>query len=99
MARLTLAEEGLETWREAFRIHQAREVWQVHGDWVTEVKPTFGPGVKDRFEMASGITEGEVAQKQPVRDHITGLMTDLLGDDGVLLLPTSPGTAHRAAGG
>lgn len=82
-----------EGWKEAFRILQAAEIWQVHGDWVTEEKPTFGPGVKDRFEMASGITEGEVAQKQPVRDHITGLMNDLLGDDSVLLLPTSPGPA------
>jgi amidase len=82
-----------EGWKEAFRIIQASEIWQVHGDWITEVQPTFGPGVKDRFEMASGINQDEVAAMQPIRDHITSMMTDLLGDDGVLLLPTSPGPA------
>lgn len=82
-----------EGWKEAFRVIQASEIWQVHGDWIRKVQPAFGPGVKDRFEMAAGITEVEVAAKQPIRDRITNLMADLLADDGVLLLPTSPGPA------
>lgn len=82
-----------EGWKEAFRILQAAEIWQVHGEWVGEVKPVFGPGVKERFEMASGIGADEVAAKQPIRNLVTALMNDLLGDDGVLLLPTSPGPA------
>lgn len=82
-----------ESWKEAFRILQAAEIWRVHGAWVSEVQPDFGPGVKDRFVMASGITEADVAATQPVRDRVTDLMNDLLGDDGVLLLPTAPGPA------
>lgn len=82
-----------EGWKEAFRILQAAEIWQVHGGWIEEAKPSFGPGVKDRFEMASGITAADVAAEQPVRDQVTAMMNDLLGDDSVLLLPTSPGPA------
>ncbi|WP_416898371.1 MAG: amidase family protein [Minwuia sp.] len=42
-----------EAWKEAFRILQAAEIRDVHGDWVKEARPAFGPGVKDRFEMAA----------------------------------------------
>lgn len=82
-----------ESWKEAFRILQAAEIWRVHGDWVTAAAPAFGPGVKDRFLMAAAITEEEVAAARPVRDRVRRTMTDLLGSDGVLLSPTSPGPA------
>eukprot|EP00967_Tisochrysis_lutea_P010239 scaffold11812_cov18-Tisochrysis_lutea.AAC.2 len=36
--------------------HAAAEIWQQHGDWIQQHKPQFGPGVKERFEMASSIT-------------------------------------------
>jgi amidase len=82
-----------ELWKEAFRILQAAEIWRVHGDWVTRTRPAFGPGVKDRFEMASKIGAEDVARMQPVRERVRMAVTGLLGDDGVLLLPTAPGPA------
>ncbi|ANK82385.1 MAG: hypothetical protein TEF_17480 [Rhizobiales bacterium NRL2] len=82
-----------ESWKEAFRILQAAEIWRVHGDWVTATQPEFGPGVRDRFRMAESITEAEVAGVRPVRDRVRRTMTDLLGRDGVLLAPTAPGPA------
>lgn len=27
-----------------------------HGPWITQHTPDFGPGIKERFEMASRIT-------------------------------------------
>lgn len=82
-----------ELFKEAFRILQAREIWDVHGAWITEVEPTFGPGVVDRFTMASGITDAEVATMQPVRDRIRSSLVSLLNDGTVLVLPTAPGPA------
>jgi amidase len=35
---------------------QAWEVWQAHGEWVRSHDPKFGPGIKDRFDMASRVT-------------------------------------------
>ena len=43
--------------------------------------------------MASRITKAEIASMQPVRARIRQLMAGILGDDGVLLLPTAPGPA------
>ena len=41
--------------REAFRIIQAREVWQTFGTWIEKSKPDLGPGVKERMDMAKNI--------------------------------------------
>ncbi|KAF6252554.1 amidase signature domain-containing protein [Scenedesmus sp. NREL 46B-D3] len=91
-----LAGDGLHelgAWVEAFRITQAYEVWQEHGSWVTEAQPAFGPGVADRFKMASEITPEEhhaaAAQRSRIKQH----MQQLLGGDGLLALPTAPGPA------
>eukprot|EP00873_Tetraselmis_striata_P001119 jgi/Tetstr1/421383/TSEL_012351.t2 len=42
-----------------FRVIQAHEVWQAHGEWVRAAAPAFGPGVKERFEAASKVTAAE----------------------------------------
>jgi len=47
----------LTDWFEIFRICQPYEIWQCHGEWVTEKNPSFGPGIKERFAMAAGITK------------------------------------------
>jgi len=36
---------------------QAAEIWREHRDWIQQHKPQFGPGVKERFEMASQISQ------------------------------------------
>lgn len=38
---------------------QASEAWEALGGWITEAKPEFGPGQKERFEAASK-TEAKV---------------------------------------
>ena len=90
--RVSLNSNGpLAEWREVFKVCQAAEVWQVHGEWVTKAAPTFGPGVRERFQTAAAITPEMLADAKLKRDVITRRMVDLLGDDGVLLLPSSPG--------
>ena len=36
--------EGLASWSETFRVHQAAEVWGNHGAWVGSVIPKFDHG-------------------------------------------------------
>ena len=43
--------ETLLDWFQTFRAIRASEVWQCHGEWVTKVDPTFGPGIKERFQV------------------------------------------------
>ncbi|MFK7941964.1 MAG: amidase [Paracoccaceae bacterium] len=88
-----LAPEGLDTWFETFRIHQAAEVWQAHGAWVAETSPDFGPGIADRFAMAAGIAADAFAAAQAARVGVHARMAELLSGDTLLVLPTSPGPA------
>jgi amidase len=85
--------EGLADWFEVFRTLQAGEIWATLGAWVSETKPKFGPGVKERFEFAATITPAQVAAATARRRAITAHVENLLGADGVICLPTSPRAA------
>ena len=82
--------EGLDDWFEVFRTLQAGEIWATLGAWVSETKPKLGPGVKERFEYAATITPAQIAAAATRRRAITAHVETLLGDDGVICLPTSP---------
>lgn len=88
-----LAPEGLTAWREAFRMHQGCEVWQVHGDWIQSANPSFGAGIAARFEMARGITDDEFTWAQTTRQQVVARLDEILDKDAVIVLPTSPGPA------
>lgn len=88
-----VAAGGLPAWRNAFRVIQSSEVWAAHGAWVADVKPNFGPGVRERFASAATLDPAEVIAAKALRSDIRNRLDDLLGDDGILLLPSAPGPA------
>lgn len=91
-----IAPEGLDTWREVFKVCQAAEAWQSHGAWIEENAPAFGPGVSDRFEIASKVTAHAWALARKDRERIVGHLMDLLaGGEAVMVLPTGPGPAPK----
>lgn len=90
-----LSETSLAEWREAFRICQAAEIWQTHGEWIRATNPSFGPGVKERFEMAASISPEMLEPAKTLRAAIGSRLRELLGEDGILILPTAPGPAPR----
>jgi len=92
-AAATVASEGLSQWSQAFRVLQGGEVWASYGDWVTRVKPTLGPGVKERIEWTSTIRPADVDTAREERETIARRMDALLADNAVLVLPTMPGIA------
>ena len=51
---------------------QAFEVWQQHGEWVTTHRPLFGPGIKERLEMAAAVTQEEAAAATQQRARWVG---------------------------
>lgn len=87
--------EGLAAWRMIFRTMQAYEAWEANGEWISSRQPSFGPGVRERFEWASHVTREEydaaAIRRAQVRERVTGL----LGDDTVLAIPSTPGIAPR----
>ena len=92
---IVIAPDGLAPWREIFRRHQAFEIWRCHGRWIERHKPAFGPGIKERFEMARSITEQEFLRARDGRKAILQRMDEILAPDKVLIMPTSPGPAPR----
>jgi hypothetical protein len=55
-SEVTAAPGGFDEWREAFRIVQAKEVWETFGGFITRAKPKLGPGIRERMEFAATIT-------------------------------------------
>jgi amidase len=90
---VTVSSEGLNQWFEVFRILQFAEIWEQHREWVTRVKPNFGPAIGKRFEAVAKSNDAEVAQMKPRREAIAGRLDKLLANNAILLLPTVPDIA------
>ena len=90
---VTVSAEGLLQWFEIFRILQGAEVRLQLGEWSDRVQPTMGPGVRDRMQCTTTISEGAVAQARTARDVVRKRMDALLADHAVLVLPTVPDIA------
>jgi len=90
---ITLVPDGIETWFMPFRIIQGWEIHQTHKDWIEEVKPTFGPGIAERFEWVATITEQEREEAAAVRQQVQDRLRTILQPGTVMALPTAPGIA------
>lgn len=85
----------LPDWLNVFRVHQAWEIWQTHGSWIEQNKPSFGPGIAERFQMASQITKDEFESSKLQRNRIVRHLDKLLGQTGLLTIPTAAGPAPK----
>lgn len=90
---VSLSGNGLKEWMLAFRILQGREIWTSHGDWIRRVRPSFGPGVKERFEWVATIDADSIARAEAVRREVTTRLDGLLKEGEVLCMPTAPAIA------
>jgi len=92
-----LAPHGLADWVQVFRPLQGAEIWAGMGEWVLTQRPQLGPGIKERFEWAAGIPVESLPALRARREAIRATLDDLLGSDGLILLPTMAGAAPRCA--
>lgn len=90
---VTVAHDGLRAWFETFRTLQGAEIWAQHGAWITETQPHFGPRIAPRFAAVATITPDAVEIAARHRQSIRARLDALLGDDGLLVLPTVPDIA------
>ena len=93
---VAIAPHGFDDWREAFRIVQAKEVWETFGDFVAQARPKFGPGIKERMEFAATVTADQANAARKIvaaaREHICPLVPA----GTIIALPTSPSIAPHA---
>ncbi|WP_353644801.1 amidase [Mesorhizobium sp. WSM2239] len=76
-----------------FRKLQAYEAWAAHGDWISALDRRLGPGVRDRFEFGATLGSEVAAAETQRRTAFRAELGRLLGDDGLLVMPTVPGAA------
>ena len=93
---VTAAPGGFDDWREAFRIVQAKEVWETFGVFVTRVKPKFGPGIKERMEFAATVTDDQAKAARKIVAAARTKILALLPTGTIMALPTSPTIAPPA---
>lgn len=75
----------------AMRLLQRHEFKNNHGEWVTTIKPDLGPGISERVWEAIRSTDENIDVCQSVKTELRAALTALLGDFGILAIPTVPG--------
>ncbi len=76
-----------------FRHLQGRESWMTDGPLIQRHAPPLGPGVAERFAWSSQVTDTQFAAAGAFRAAFRQQLDELLGSDGVLLMPTMPDVA------
>src|SRR5262249_9727419 len=90
MLHSKIAPEGLDTWREAFRIVQAYETWQSFGPFISKHKPDIGPGVRERMQFAATVTQAQAEAARAIQRRAREHSRKTAAPATILALPTAP---------
>ena len=86
-----LSETSLEIRTEIEVACRIIEIWQAHGEWISAVKPKFATEIEKRFLRAATVTAAQKEEAETRRSAIRSRLLELLRDDTVICLPTTPG--------
>lgn len=81
----------------AFRWLQGREAWEADGKLIETHKPPLGPGVAERFAFSRKVSDTDIERGSAIRETFRAELAGLLGQDGVIIMPTMPDIAPLAA--
>jgi amidase len=94
-AEWTIAPDGFEVWREAFRVVQGRETWASFGDFITRAKPELGPGINERMAFAKTVTQAQADAARKIVDAARAQLRGVVAPGTIVALPTAPCIAPR----
>jgi amidase len=83
----------LDEWTRVFRTLRSMEVWKNKGPWIERANPSFGPEIARNFAVAARTTEAEALGMRPAREKIVARLGEVMGENTLLALPTTPGPA------
>jgi amidase len=89
VASAVLFPDGTADRRPVFRTAQGYEAWQAHGPWITRYQPEMGADVAGRFRLGSAVSREDYNAATKARVSIRAFLDDLLGADGMVLLPAT----------
>ncbi|XP_056166297.1 amidase 1-like isoform X1 [Syzygium oleosum] len=82
---------SLEALSSARQLLQRYEFKNSHKEWISAVNPDLGPGISDHVRDALQTTEENIDVYWSVKKEFHAALTSLLGDFGILAIPTVPG--------
>ena len=84
-----LFEAGVDAWLDTFRPLQLHDLHATLGAWGAEPGRRLSPAVRERLALAATVDPALHAQAVVRREALTARLITLLGDDGVLVLPSA----------
>ncbi|MFM9976266.1 MAG: amidase [Beijerinckiaceae bacterium] len=81
----------------AFRWLQGREAWEADGSMIEAHRPPLGSGVAERFAFSSKVSDADIEKGAVIRKAFRAELAGLLGQDGIIIMPTMPDIAPFAA--
>jgi amidase len=88
--RADIAGETIETWRKAFATIQGFEIQSTLLPFVQSHNADLGPGIEERFEIASTITFEEAEAARGVRAQVAEHLRAIAQPGTAIVLPTTP---------
>jgi amidase len=86
---IMLYEEGIDHWLDTFRPLQLHDLKATLGEWATMPGRTLSQSVSDRIRLAYSVPWQDVPPAALRREALTDRVVRLLGDDGVIVIPTA----------
>jgi amidase len=87
---LRLAPTSLHAWLDDYAVRHNYEAWHSVGDWIESTNPRIGWPIAERYTRARAITPDAVEAARPGIAAMNTRMNEVLADDTVVCLPTTP---------
>lgn len=88
-----VAPDGIDEWMAHQRNLQMREAWDTQRDWIEQTNPRVAFEVAIRYLNGMSVSDDQLAASNAVRRVVRSRMNDLLADDAIMCMPTSPAPA------
>ncbi|EPS64745.1 hypothetical protein M569_10030, partial [Genlisea aurea] len=75
----------------SMRLLQRYEFKKHHSEWINSVQPHLGTGIAERVRYSLETTDENIGTCLSLKSELNSALTDLLGDFGILAMPTVPG--------
>lgn len=87
--RVALFPNGIDEWLDTFRPLQLHDLWSTLGAWATVAGRALSPAVRERIELSATVDAAALARATIHREVLTDRLIRLLGDDGMVVIPTA----------
>ncbi|CAA7401474.1 unnamed protein product [Spirodela intermedia] len=86
---------SLKSLGKAMQMLQSHEFKSIHGEWIGSVRPALSSFLSKQLDALSETSSFTIERCQSVRNEMRLALNALLKDDGLLVIPTVPGSPPK----